>query len=193
MALTDEDVVLPGRGYLLYNPTVGATTPFTTATVGAADLESDTFTGGWLNFGHTSEENSVAMGRDSEEGSMKGTWQKSALRKTPDKVIWSFTIPALQMSNHVFDMYFGVGDSSEEDVYHVQDNAPSIEGAFCLILVDGNTRVPIYVPKVSYSGDDAPEFDSEEFVEFSIKASVLGHTGAKGLMSIYKLGLGTPA
>lgn len=193
MALTDGDVVLPGRGYLFYHPTPGSPSPFTAATVGAADLEAATVATGWLNFGHTSAENSVSMSRDAEEGEMKGTWQKASLRKTPPKVTWGFGIPSVQMSNHIFDMYFGVGDKSEEDVFHVLPGSVSVEGAFCLVLVDGNVRVPIYVPKVSYEGDDAPEFETENFVEFNIKATVLDHTGAKGLMSIYKAGLGTPA
>jgi len=193
MALTDGDVVLPGRGFLFYNPTAGATPPFTAATVGAADLEADTLGTGWANFGHTSEDNAVSMSRDVEEGQVKNTWQRRGLRKTRPKVTWGFNIPALQMSNHVFDMYFGAGDKSEEDVYHVVDDAPAIEGAFMLVLVDGDVRVPIYVPKVTYEGDDAPEFGTEDFTEFNIKATVLGHAGAKGLMSIYKAGLGTPA
>lgn len=195
MALDDDGVVLPGRGYLLYNETPGAPSPFTAATVGAADLEADTIgsTGNiWQNFGHTSRENSVKLNRDAEEGEMKGTWQKPNLRKTADQVNWSFTLPSVQMSNHTFDMYFGEGDKTEEDAYWVKSDAPVIEGALVLVLVDGAKRVPIYVPKVSYSGDDAPEFGVDDFVELSIKASVLDHTGAKGLMAIYKAGLGTP-
>lgn len=191
MALDDDGVVLPGRGYLFYNPTPGAASPFTAATVGAANLDAATVATGWSNFGHTSRENSVKLNRDAEEGEVKGTWQKPNLRKTDDQVSWSFTIPSVQMSNHTFDMYFGEGDKSEANAYWVKGTAPTIEGALTLVLVDGAKRVPIYVPKVAYSGDDAPEFGVDDFVELSIKATVLEQTGAKGLMAIYKAGLGS--
>lgn len=195
MALDDDGVVLPGRGYLFYNNTPGALPPFNTATVGAVDLDADAVGTGnniWSNFGHTSRENSVKLNRDAEDGEVKGTWQNPNLRKTKDQVSWSFTLPSVQMANHTFDMYFGEGDKSEEDVYWVTDDGDPIEGAFCLVLVDGSKRVPIYVPKVSYSGDDAPEFGAEDFVELSIKATVLKQASSKGLMGIYKAGLGTP-
>jgi hypothetical protein len=86
-----------------------------------------------------------------------------------------------------------VGDISDPDVFHVVDGAAAVEGGLFVVLVDGASRAGLHVPKVSFGADDTPEFDPEEFVEFPIVATILSHSGAPGLMSWYKAGLGTPA
>lgn len=193
MSLDDGAVVLPGRGYIFWNDTPGAPPPAATPTaIAALDLTSATIATGWNNSGHSSEENNVSLTKDGDEGDVKGTWQKKALRKMPDETIWGITAGLLQLSNETLDHYFGEGDISDADVYHVLPSATPKEGALWICLVDGNTRVPLYIPKASATSDDAPEFDPENFLEFSIKYTVLEHTGASGLMSWYKAGLGTP-
>lgn len=193
MSLDDNAVVLPGRGYVFFNDTPGAPPPaITPAAIDALDLEAATIATGWNNQGHTSSENNVSMVKDGDEGDVKGTWQKKALRKMPDEIIWGITAGHLQLSNETFDLYFGEGDISDPDAYHVLPSATPKKGALWICLVDGSVRVPLYVPKVAASSDDAPEFDPENFLEFSIKYTVLEHTGAAGLMSWYKAGLGTP-
>lgn len=196
MALEDSSVILPGTGYLYFNATAGATTPVTAATVSGIDLTAAAIgtapNDKWVNLGHTSLENSIALVRDAEEGEVKGTYQKPRLRKMADSVTWGLTFGSVQMDNLVFDAYFGVGDKSEADVFHVKSSAGVLEGALTLILVDGSMRVPLYFPKVALSGDGEPEFGTENWIEFGIKATVLDHAGAKGAFSIFKAGLGTP-
>ncbi|GAA3509968.1 hypothetical protein GCM10022234_00140 [Aeromicrobium panaciterrae] len=194
MALDDGAVVLPGRGYLFWNDTAGAAPPADTQVeIAALDLTAATLPTGWRNLGHTSRENNVALGKDGTEGETKGSWQSSALRKLADETIWSLTAASLQLSNDTLDLYFGEGDISDPDVYHVLPSATPMSGALYLVLVDGSVRVPLYLAKVSATSDDAPEFDPTAFLEFSIKMTVLEHNGAAGLMSWYAAGLGTPA
>lgn len=194
MALDDGAVVLPGRGYLFWNDTPGAAPPATTtAAIAALNLTAATQLTGWRNLGHTSRENNVALGKDGSEGETKGSWQATALRKLADEVIWNLSVSSLQLSNDTLDLYFGEGDISDLNMYHVLPSATPMEGALWLCLVDGADRVPLYLPKVSATSDDAPEFDPTAFMEFSIKMTVLEHAGALGLMSWYAAGLGTPA
>ena len=147
---------------------------------------------GWGNLGHTSRENAVALDKDGDDPEVKGTWQKPSLRQTGGSTTWLLTIPALQLDNDVLNLYFGEGDISDPDAFHVLPSASPEERALFIVLVDGSNRAALYIPKVSLTSDDAPEFDPENFMEFTIKATVLDHTGASGLMSWYRTGLGTP-
>lgn len=194
MALTDGAVVLPGRGYVYTHDTPGTATPAATqAALDALDLDAATIATGWNNMGHTSRENSVALAKDGTDPETKGTWQKPNLRQTTGTTTWSLGIPALQIDNSVLAMYFGAGDITDPDAFHVLPNASPVEKAFFLVLVDGSSRTGLYLPKASVSSDDAPEFDTENFTEFSLKAVIEDHSGSSGLMSWYKAGLGTPA
>lgn len=194
MTMTDGAVILPGRGYLFLHDTAGSVTPAATQTaLDALNLEAATIGTGWKNFGHTSRENAVGLSKDGTDPETKGTWQKPNLRQTAGTTTWSLSIPALQLDNQVLGLYFGNGDITDPDAFHVIANASQQEKGFFLVLVDGNTRRALHLPKVSVGSDDAPEFDPENFIEFSLKATVLDASGAPGLMSWYGAGLGTPA
>lgn len=193
MALTDGAVVLPGRGYIFTHDTPGQASPVADqAALDALDLDAATIATSWNNMGHTSRENAVALAKDGTDPETKGTWQKPNLRQTTGTTTWSLGIPALQIDNATLALYFGTGDITDADVFHVLPNASPQEKALFLVLVDGDTRAAIYIPKASISSDDAPEFDPENFVEFSLKAVIEDHSGAAGLMSWYAAGLGTP-
>lgn len=194
MALSDNAVMLPGRGYIFTHDDPGADPPADTqAELDLLDLTAATVGTGWGNMGHTSRENAVALDKEGDEPETKGTWQAPALRQTAATTIWKLGIPALQFDNDNLARYFGVGDISDPDAFHVIDGAAAVEGGLFVVLVDGASRAGLHLAKVSFGSDDTPEFDPEEFVEFPIIATILSHTGAKGLMSWYKAGLGTPA
>ena len=59
-------------------------------------------------------------------------------------------------------------------------------------MVDGDVRLPLYVPKVSVIGSDAVEVDPEDFLQFNLTATVLKNTGTP-LASFFHENLGTPA
>lgn len=193
MSLDDNAVILPGRGYVYTNEEVGAPFPFTTqAELAALDLTAPEVGDGWVNLGHTSRENAIALSRDAEGGETKGSFQKPNLRKTDPVVSWAFNVNALQISNDVLSLYFGGGDISDPDAFYAPFVSMVTERSLGIVLVDGPHRFGWGVPKVGIEADDAPEFDPENFMEFSLLMTVLEHSDAKGLMGLFKAGLGTP-
>ncbi|WP_311208724.1 MULTISPECIES: hypothetical protein [unclassified Aeromicrobium] len=194
MSQDDNAVFLPGRGHLFTNEDIGAEFPFTTqSALAALDLTADVVGDGWVNLGHTSSENNIALSRETEGGETKGSYQKPALRKTNPTVVWAFNIPALQISNDVLSLYFGGGDASEPDAFYTPFVETVTERALGIVLVDGPARFGWGVPKVAIeAGDGAPEFDPENFMEFPLLATVLEESSAKGLMGLFRAGLGTP-
>src|SRR5690606_15496776 len=131
--------------------------------------------------------------RDGDEPETRGSWQNPNLRETTPTVTWAFTIPALQVDNTVLSLFFGGGDVSEEDSFGVTAASGSTEKAMYIVLVDGNTRAGIHVPRVSISAEEAPTFDPENFLEFTLRATVLKDSENTDLMRWYMAGLGTPA
>lgn len=193
MAMSDNAVIIPGRGYAFYHDTPGTTPPAATpSAIAALNLESDTLATGWKNLGHTSRDNNVSLGRDGGDTEVKGSWQNPNLRKTSAAVVWSVGINALQVSNEVLRFYFGGGDTAAADSFGMPDAPVSQEIALWICMVDGSTRLPLYFPKVDIGGSDALEVDPENFLEFALTATVLKATG-KDLGRLYKAGLGTPA
>jgi hypothetical protein len=193
MALSDNAVIIPGRGYAFINDTVGAPAPADTpAEVAALDLEADTLATGWRNLGHTSRDNNVSLGRDGGETEVKGSWQNAALRTTKSAVIWAISIAALQIDNDVLRLYFGGGDATQPDSFGLPDAPVSQEVGLYVVMVDGATRLPLHFPKVDIGGSDAIEVDPENFLEFALTATVLKATG-QDLGRIYRAGLGDPA
>lgn len=194
MALTDGAVVLPGRGYIFTHDTPGSAFPATTdAELAALDLTASSVGTGWNNLGHTSLENAVSLNREGEEGEIKGTWQNPSLRKTADTNTWVINVNALQVENDILELYFGAGDVSDPDAFHAPLLATPVERGLYIVLVDGSSRAGLGVAKVAISADEAPEFDPENFLEFSLKMTVLEQSGADGIMSWFRAGLGTPA
>ena len=193
MALDDAAAIIPGTGYVFLNDTTGAAPPATTdAAVAALDLEADTLTTGWNNAGHTSLDDNVTLGRDGGDRTTKGTWQSPSLRETVAPITWTFGFKALQVSNVTFGLYFGGGDFTAPDRFDVPTTPVPQEKALFLVMVDGTTRLPLYLPKVSILGGDPIEADVENFLQFDLAATVLKATGAP-LMSWFSANLGTPA
>src|SRR5689334_8591887 len=126
MALSDSDVVLPGRGYLFLNATAASAPPATTTSaIAALNLESATLSTGWNNDGHTSRDNNVSLGRDGGDITTRGSWQNASLRADAAAVTWSVTVNALQISNEVMSLYFGGGDATGTDKFIVPDTPTS--------------------------------------------------------------------
>src|SRR5688572_27247129 len=110
MALSDNAVMLPGRGYFFTNPTPGAAPPADTpAELDALDLTAATLATSWVNGGHTSRENAVALDKDGDDPETKGTWQSPSLRTTAPVTTWKIGVPQLQFDNAALSRYFGEG------------------------------------------------------------------------------------
>jgi hypothetical protein len=190
MALDDTAVLIPGTGYGFINPTVGATPPATTTSaIAALDLTAATLATGWTNIGHTAREDNVSLSREGGDVTVQGSWQSSALRSVTAPIIYTIALNALQIDNEVFKMYFGGGVATGTDRFDLPDSPTPVDRALFVVMVDGTTRLPLYVPKASIIGSDAVEVDAEDFLQFSLSATVLKNTGSP-LASFFHPNLG---
>lgn len=191
MALDDSAVLIPGTGFIFLHDTPGTAPPGDTAAeIAALDLEAATLATGWNNAGHTSRENNVSLGRDGGDRTTQGSWQSPALRETVAPITWTFGFNALQVTNDNLEMYFGGGTFTTADRFDVPDTPTPVEKALFVVMVDGSIRLPIYIPKVSVLGGDPIEADVENFLEWSLVATVLKNTGSP-LMSLFAAQLGS--
>lgn len=187
MALTDSAVILPGVGHVLLAP-VGTAAPADPASI---DITADPPVVGYTNMGHTSRENNASIARDGGDLTTLGSWQNAALRESQAPVIWSLTVNALQIDDDVLSLYFGGGDTTTAGSFGVSQTSAPTQKALYLLLIDGANRVGLYLPKVSVTADEAPEFDPEAFLEFSLHMTVLSDSTNPDLMRWYAVGLGT--
>lgn len=172
MALDDTAVVIPGTGYVYLHDTPGTAPPAaTTSAIAALDLTSATLPTGWDNVGHTSRDDNVSYTREGGDTNTVGTWQVPSLRTTVDPVTRGLTINALQVGNDTFQLYFGGGDVTGTDVFDEPDTPVAQDRALFLVMVDGATRLGLYVPKASIIGADAIEVDPENFLQFNLGAT----------------------
>ncbi|HEY9417883.1 MAG TPA: hypothetical protein VIQ30_24250 [Pseudonocardia sp.] len=180
MALRDELAVIPGTGYAYIAP-VGTPKP-----TSLTDPDSP-----WENLGHSSLDDGLTLSRDGGDSNILGTWQNPALRNRLDPISYALVINLIQWDNNTFQLYFGGGDISVAGVFGVPLNPVSVEKALFVRIVDGANEFPFYVPKVSLSSDDDMEIDPENFMQWPVRATILGVTGSN-LMEFYgsHLGLG---
>lgn len=178
MALNDSAVIIPGTGHVYFAP-AGTPQP--------ASLTAPAYP--WVDIGHTSSDNNFKITKDGGDSNILGTWQNPALRERRDPVVYALTFHLLQVTNDTLALYFGGGDASVSGVFGVSlVPVPQVRAVFVRI-VDGNVEVPLYVPKASIASDDDVEADIEKFLEFPVRATILGVTG-QNLMDWLGAGLG---
>lgn len=167
MALNDNAVVIPGTGRVYFAPP-GTERP--------TDIDEPGYP--WEDIGHTSSDNNFKITKDGGDSNILGTWQNPALRERRDPVTFALTFNLLQISNEVLSLYFGGGDVTEAGVFGVNTTPSAQERALFVVVVDGDVSVPLYAPKVSVASDDDVEADVEKFLEFPVRATILGVTGS---------------
>lgn len=178
MALTDSAVIIPGTGYVYLAPS-GTAKP-SSLTVPPTP---------WDNIGHTSRDNGLTITRDGGDSNILGTWQNPVLRDRRDPITFAITMGLLQVSNAVLELYFGGGDKSVVGTFGVPLVSTPVERAMFVRIIDGAYEAPLYIPKVAIASDDDVSVDVEAFLEFPVRATVLGVTGSN-LLEFYGIGLG---
>lgn len=178
MALNDNAVIIPGTGHVYFAP---AGTPQPTS------LTSPGYP--WVDIGHTSSDNNFKITKDGGDSNILGTWQNPALRERRDPVVYSLTFNLLQITNDTLSLYFGGGDASVSGKFGVSLVPTPQARAVFVRIVDGDVEVPLYIPKASVASDDDVEADVEKFLEFPVRATILGVTG-QNLMDWLGTGLG---
>lgn len=167
MALTDAAVYIPGTGFIYLAPS-GTVTP--------ASLTAPASP--WENMGHTSRDDGLTITRDGGDSEVLGTWQNPSLRERRDPVTFAITMVAHQVDNTVLGLYFGGGDVTVADKFGVNSTTGTVEKALYVRIVDGNSQLGLYLPKVSIASDDDMEVDPEGFLSFPLRATVLQQSGS---------------
>lgn len=172
MAENDVAVITPARGYI-YLAAVGTARP----TPGAIDaFDPDTGLVGWVSIGHTARDELPVFGFDGGDTEVKGTWQNASFREVVTEVASDYvTFNAHQFDDTVLGLYYSVADGgSTEGVFEVQ-SAPvtPIEKAIVIVIMDGDTNIAMWAPKVSVRREDAMELAIDEFAFMPLRATFL--------------------
>lgn len=173
MALNDSLAVIPGTGYCYIAP-VGTPCP--------TDLTDPELP--WENLGHTSLDDGLTLSRDGGDSNILGTWQNPVLRDKRDPVSFGLVMNLVQWDNNVFELYFGGGDKSVAGVFGVPITSVPVEKSLFVRIVDGNNEFPLWIPKAAIASDDDMELDAEAFMQWPVRATILGVTGSN-LMEFY--------
>lgn len=178
MALIDSAVVIPGTGFMYLAPA---------ETAQPASLTSPASP--WENLGHTSADDGLTITRDGGDSTVLPTWQNVALRERRDPTTFAITASLHQVDNNVLELYFGAGDISDAGAFGVQSASATTAKALFVRIVDGTNEVGLYVPRVSIAAEDDIEIDTENFLAFPIRATVLQVSGSN-LMTFFGAELG---
>ncbi|MFE3144746.1 hypothetical protein [Streptomyces scopuliridis] len=175
MALDDATPVLPVTGYFYMAPVGTAKPEFT-------DPENPGTP--WVNFGHTSSENLPELGREGDEPETKGSWQRKKLRQSSPDVTYSVLINAIQATGETFQLYYGAGPSAvqADGSFRIPASPTPQTKALLMVLVDGDSFLPLWAPNVSLIGSDAVQLASDAFAEFAIRGTWLGHSSIGGAL-----------
>ncbi len=172
MAENDVAVITPARGYILLAPT-GTTRP----TPAAIDtFNPATGLAPWVSIGHTARDELPTFGFDGGDTEVKGTWQNAQLREVVTEVASDYvTFNAHQFDETVLGLYYSVANGgTTEGVFEVA-SAPTtpIESAILIVIIDGNTNVGFWAPKVAVRREDAMELAIDEFAYMPLRATFL--------------------
>lgn len=172
MALNDNAVITPARGYIYV-------APVDTASPSPAAIETfdpDTGISPWVQIGHTSRDDLPVFGFDGGDTEVRGTWQNASLRSVTTEVAQDYvTFNALQLDEQVLGYYYGVTNpGSTVGKFDVPDASTSgIDTALLIVIVDGDATVGFHASKVSIGREDAIELAVDEFAAVPLRASIL--------------------
>lgn len=178
MAINDSAVFTAATGYIFTAP-VGTAAPTPTE---LAAFDPETFTSGasaWADLGHTSDEDLPEFGFEGGDRETRGTWQKKNFREvTTETPVDYVTVNAQQFDAETLALYYGDNASSDPNVFGVaRSDAPAIERAFLLVLVDGTNKIGFSAAKASIRREDAISMAVDEFSTLPLRATFIKETG----------------
>jgi hypothetical protein len=175
MALNPDAVILPGRGLPFIAAVDTAAPNYETMTPAAPGT-------GWEALGHTSRDNNVQLSREGGDATVQGTWWTPAFRTTYADTSWSVTVNSVQVDETTLDLAFNGAIDTDSNGYIVPSTIVAVERALFILVVDGTSRMGLYLPHVSLSIGDSPAFDPTKFFEIPLAASVLDSEELGGIM-----------
>jgi hypothetical protein len=172
MAINDNAVVLPAKGYIYVAPT-GTAAPTPTE---VNNFDPTTGISGWTNIGHTARDELPVFGFDGGDTEVKGTWQNASLREVITEVATDYvTFNLHQFDEQALMLYYSVTDpGSTVGVFEVDEPATTpLERALLIVIVDGTTHLALHATKTSVRREDSIELAVDEFAFMPVRATFL--------------------
>lgn len=167
MGFNPNATTIPGRGTVLVAAPDTAAPDYETIDPAAPS-------GGWVALGHTSRDNNVSLSKGGGDSTQRGSWWDDALRATFDPITWSVNVNSIQIDQITLGLAFGGGThDGAAGTYDVAGSVTPQKKALFILIVDGSTRMGIYIPNTVVTIGDAPQIAVDAFFEIALTAQML--------------------
>jgi hypothetical protein len=167
MGFNANATTIPGKGTVLVAPPDTACPDYET-------IDPTSPTGGWVALGHTSRDNNVSLSKGGGDATQRGSWWDDALRSTYDPITWSVNVNSIQIDGTTLGLAFGGGtQDGTAGTYDVAGTVTPQKKALFILIVDGSTRMGIYIPNTTITIGDAPQIAVDAFFEITLTAQML--------------------
>lgn len=184
MGFNPNATTIPGKGTVLVAPPDTAAPDYETVD------PTGVLSGGWEALGHTSRENNVSLSKGGGDATQRGSWWDDALRSTYDPITWSVTVNSIQIDRLTLSLAFGDGTHNGTDgTYDVGGSITPQKKALFILIVDGSTRMGIYIPNTTVTIGDAPQIAVDSFFEITLNAQMLNSSTTGKRFRFYHPGL----
>lgn len=182
MALDDNAVMVPGKGYFYVAP-LGTTMP-----TGSTPADP------WINVGHTSRDEPLTISREGGDRTTLGSWQNEALRERVEPVSYRLAFRCLQYDSLALSLFYGGGSvDATTNRFQVPKTPTPQEYALYVVIVDGGNTWDRHFPKSGILGNDDEEFDVEQLAGMPVSATILGDSSLEHLFTLAGPGIEAPA
>lgn len=167
MGFNANATTIPGKGTVLVAPPDTAAPDYET-------IDPLSPSGGWVALGHTSRDNNVSLSKGGGDATQRGSWWDDALRSTYDPITWSVNVNSIQIDGTTLGLAFGGGtQDGTAGTYDVAGSITPQKKALFILIVDGATRMGIYIPNTTITIGDAPQIAVDAFFEITLTAQML--------------------
>ena len=188
MGFNANATTIPGKGTVLVAPPDTAAPDYETVD------PTGTLSGGWETLGHTSRDNNVSLSKGGGDATQRGSWWDDALRATYDPITWSVNVNSIQIDRLTLSLAFGDGThDGAVGSYDVGGSITAQKKALFILIVDGSSRMGIYIPNVTVTIGDAPQIAVDSFFEITLSAQMLNSPTTGKRFRFYHPGLITVA
>lgn len=188
MGFNANATTIPGKGTVLVAPPDTAAPDYETVD------PTGTLSGGWVALGHTSRDNNVSLSKGGGDATQRGSWWDDALRSTYDPITWSVNVNSIQIDGTTLGLAFGGGtQDGTAGSYDVAGSITPQKKALFILIVDGPTRMGIYIPNTTITIGDAPQIAVDAFFEITLTAQMLNSEATGNRFRFYHPGLITVA
>lgn len=168
MGFNANATTIPGKGTVLVAPPDTAAPDYETVD------PTGTLSGGWVALGHTSRDNNVSLSKSGGDATQRGSWWDDALRSTYDPITWSVNVNSIQIDATTLGLAFGGGThNGTNGTYDVAGSVEPQKKALFILIVDGTSRMGIYIPNTTITIGDAPQIAVDAFFEIILSAQML--------------------